>query len=111
MQTINKTSNILTQTINKTSNILSQIITSEYNPPASAAIIALYCFISDLAKKEVAKSNKYVIKKFTIDTNKLSNYRVQIIRDYETVTLKIIEFNPLEENIFDNLKKMTNSLE
>ena len=33
-------------------------------------------------------------KKFTIDTNKLSNYRVQIIRDYETITLKIIEFNP-----------------
>ena len=51
---------------------LSQIITSEYNPPASEAIIALYCFISDLAKKEVAKSNKYVIKKFT--TNSTSTY-------------------------------------
>ena len=29
----------------------------------------------------------------------------------EVPDVKIIEFNPLEENIFDNLKKMTNSLE
>ena len=33
-------------------------------------------------------------KKFNLDTNKLSDYRVKIIRNYETVILKITEFNP-----------------
>lgn len=33
-------------------------------------------------------------KKFNIDTDKLANYRVKIIRDYEIIVLKITEFNP-----------------
>lgn len=33
-------------------------------------------------------------KKFNIETDNLSSYRVKIIRDYEIVILKITEFNP-----------------
>lgn len=50
--------------------------------------------IAEQGEESIVKYFGYFKPTFDLNTDKLANYRVRIVRDYETLNLKIIQYDP-----------------
>lgn len=50
--------------------------------------------IGEEGEESIVKYYGYFKPKFSLETDKLSNYRVRMVRDYETLHLKILQYDP-----------------
>jgi len=50
--------------------------------------------IAEQGEESIVKYTGYFTPNFHIETDKLSNYRVRMERDYETLYLKILQYDP-----------------